>query len=139
MVLKRIVSNADGTFGVLLDMSGTIPFALTLEDKWKDNAPFESCIPSGVYDCKRIHSLKFGETFEVVKVVNRTNILFHAGNIDEDTQGCILIGEEFGELYGKTAILSSRRGFNEFMERLNGHAEFLLYIVEGLDNGKHSS
>ena len=126
LTLKRIAENEDGTFGVLID--GDTPFALTLERNWLSNKPNESCIPAGKYVCKRIISPRFGETFEITNVPGRSHILFHTGNLEEHSKGCILIGEEFGYLNGKVAVLSSRKGFKEFMDRLNGLSSFEIEI-----------
>lgn len=128
ITVKRISQTQHGTFGVILD--GLVPFALTLEDEWKDNKVGVSCIPVGTYHCKKKRFNRGGyDTFEITDVPDRTHILFHRGNTEDDTEGCILVAEEFGELNKKTAIQSSRKGFKEFMERLHGVDEFLLHIV----------
>lgn len=129
ITVKRISETGDGTFGVILD--GLIPFALTLEDVWQDNKVSVSCIPIGSYVCKRRRYNRGGyNTFEITGVPRRTHILFHRGNTEADTEGCILIAEKFGELNNKTAIQSSREGFKEFMERLQDVDEFLLHIID---------
>lgn len=124
--LIRIANDNHGTYGVLLD--GSTPFAVTLERVWRDNAPNISCIPDGIYTCKRVNSPRFGETFEVTDVPGRSHILFHKGNTEDDTQGCILVGEQFESLRGKTAVLQSGHGYVEFMSRLSGMDEFTLGI-----------
>ena len=126
----RSPSMEDGTFGMMLD--GLTPFCLTLELEWKDNEPNESCIPDGDYICKRVNSPKFGNTFEVCNVPNRTAILIHKGNIEDDSHGCIILGEQFEPLNGKNAVLSSGKAFSEFIERTNGIDEFKLSIFWGL-------
>ena len=120
----------DGTFGMML--AGSTPFCLTLELEWKLNEPNESCIPDGSYICQRINSPKFGNTFEICNVINRSHILFHKANVESDLLGCIGLGEEFGILNGKTAILASGRAFAEFMERTKGIDEFKLSIFWAL-------
>src|SRR3990170_3733275 len=122
----RSPSMEDGTFGMMLD--GLTPFCLTLELEWKLNEPNESCIPDGDYICKRVNSPKFGNTFEVCNVPNRTAILIHKGNIEDDSHGCIILGEQFEPLNGKNAVLSSGKAFSEFIERTNGIDEFKLSI-----------
>lgn len=117
-------------FGVLID--GHTPFAVTLERKWNNNIRNISCIPPGSYVCKRIESPKFGNTFEVTNVVGRKHILFHWGNLYLDSHGCIIVGEEFGELRENIAVLSSRRGFREFIKRTDGIDAFMLKITEHL-------
>jgi len=127
VLLKRLSTFSDGTFGVLLD--GVVPFAVTLERQWLDNRVNESCIPPGRYLCKRVVSPRFGDTYEVTGVKGRTHILFHKGNLDEQRRGCILVGEQFEALGGKTAILRSGKGYGEFMARLEGRDSFELNIL----------
>lgn len=124
--LKRIADIADGTFGVLF--ADEIPFAITLERKWLNNKSGESCIPTGEYTVKRIISPKFGETFEVMAVMGRAHILFHKGNIDADSHGCILVAERFDYGINKVMVGDSKGGFIEFMGRLSGENEFKLII-----------
>jgi len=128
----RCPSFEDGTFGMMLD--GKLPFCLTLERKWLNNKKGDSCIPNGIYLCKRITSPKFGNTFEITNVPNRTEILFHKGNIVDDSHGCIILGEQFEPIrtyeHGlRNGILSSGKAFDEFIERTSGLQEFNLYIL----------
>ena len=133
--LKRVADNEDATFGVLIN--GNIPFAVTLEPAWEDNKKGISCIPSGPYSCKRVKSPKFGDTFEILDVEERTHILFHKENSERNTQGCVLIAEEFGRLNGKAAVLASGRGFTEFMSILKEVDEFELIIEDNHECCKH--
>lgn len=126
--LIRVGQSARGTFGVL--RYGEIPFALTLERPWEDNAPMLSCIPAGHYVCQRVKSPKFGDTFEVVNVPNRSHILFHKGNTVEDTAGCILVAEEFSGTFDHPMLVSSERGFTEFKDLLAGRLVFDLLIYD---------
>ena len=126
MTLKRIAHAAAGTFGVLID--GDIPFAVTVERPWLNNEKGKSCIPDGVYNCMRVMSPKFGDTFEITNVTGRTHILFHKGNLSDDSHGCIIVGEQFEAVNGKPGILASAKGFGEFMERLKGMKQFVLTV-----------
>jgi hypothetical protein len=137
LTLKRFSTDNDGTYGVIL--AGTKPILLTLEESWKGNRQNESCIPSGLYTCKRVISPNFGETFEITGVVDRDDILFHPGNTEINTLGCILTGSEWGTLKaedddtGETedqaAVLESQKAFKKFMSYLQGHDQFKLWIV----------
>ena len=130
MKIKRIASRLDGTFGVLLG-DGDEPFALTLELPWRNNEVGKSCIPAGTYTCKRVLSPKFGNTFEVTNVQGRSHILFHRGNVDDDTHGCILVGEKFESWADKSvSIQASAEGFKEFLFRLEGKDEFQIEITD---------
>ena len=127
ITLKRVsTSGPDGVFGVLI--ADNIPFAVTLERPWRDNQRQVSCIPDGSYACRRVSSPKFGDTFEVTGVENRSHVLFHKGNTVDDSQGCILIGEQFEPINGKPGIAMSGKGYGEFMEMLRGRDEFRLII-----------
>lgn len=117
-----------GMYGVLINPNTNVPFALTLEQPWEDNKKFKSCIPSGVYVCQAYKSKDKGGTFVVNNVPGRSGILFHKGNTTDDTGGCILIGESFGYVKGKDGVLSSKEGFNEFMDILGDEKYFLLWI-----------
>lgn len=128
LILQRLTKNfVIPTFGVLLQ-EDQIPFALTLERPWKNNQKGISCILPGAYTCGRINSPKFGNTFQILNVFGRQEILFHKGNIQEDSHGCILIGEQFGVLTNEPAILAAKEGFEEFMRITARIDEFTLYI-----------
>jgi len=122
--LHRIADITDGIFGVLKD--DKIPFCLTLENN-------DYYIPDGTYICKRVNSPKFGNTFEITGVNNRTHILFHSGNIEEHSLGCVILGEQFETVkiknYDlKNGVLSSKMAFAEFLRRTEGINEFKLII-----------
>lgn len=128
MKLVRVSKCLTATYGVLIQ--GDIPFAVTLERPWLDNQPEVSCIPAGQYDCRKVQSPKFGETFEVMNVPGRSAILFHKGNIADQSRGCILIGEAFNPVLGKPGVTLSGQGFAEFLEITKMTDSFPLEIVE---------
>lgn len=128
MKLIRVASNSEATYGVLI--YGSTPFAVTLERPWRDNKKGESCIPKGSYQCKRVKSPKFGDTFEVTGVTGRDAILFHKGNLSDDSHGCILVGEQFDPVGGRPGITASKEGFAEFLEILASTLEFEIEIKE---------
>lgn len=128
--LIRTEVSPDGTFG-LLYVGGSQFY--TCEDDWKDNAKGESCIPAGTYTLHRTVYVKHNyETFEVTGVPNRSRILLHPGNTEEDTQGCILLGmrqgfvvvpvdEDTGAVnVKKRAVVASQEAFRRFMRPMEG-------------------
>jgi hypothetical protein len=127
--LFRLSNRADGTPGVLL--VNTAPICVTLERPWFNNQKGISCIPTGIYICSRVKSPKFGDTFEVTFVTGRSEILFHSGNIDDDSHGCILLGESFNKwTTGQVSIASSKIAFAEFMQELVEQNTFRLTISQ---------
>ena len=128
--IVRNTSTPNGTFGVMLD-GAELPVCVTLENPWIDNLPRVSCIPLGLWLCERTDSPKFGNTFRVVEPIpgGRTHILFHKGNTEFDTSGCILLGSSFGHLSGIPAILQSNPAFNHFMGLVKDVDKFELAII----------
>ena len=132
--LTRFAETPDGVLGRLG------PF-YTLEEENLRNRPNVSCIPAGVYRCVRTRYHAGGyDTYEVTGVPGRSRILIHAGNTEEDTEGCILVGmrlgvltvrdEDGGGMRPKLAVLDSRRALEALMARLAGVPEFTLVIEE---------
>jgi len=121
-------TEAYGTFGVLKIQKEV--FCVTLEPADRLNKVSVSLIPAQQYLIKRHQSPRYGETFKVQDVTDRTAILFHPGNIVAHTQGCILLGQYFGKLRDNRAILNSGNTFREFMRRLEGHNVAHLTIKE---------
>jgi len=127
--LARIGSHPEeGVFGVLV-LSGR-PICVTLEPYHRDNNQNISCIPTGNYICQKVKSLRYGVTFHIKEISGRTDVLFHSGNRDNDSRGCVILGEEFGTLFGDWAVMGSKRAHNEFMKRLEEEKEFMLTITE---------
>jgi hypothetical protein len=142
--LVRFLFSDHGTFGTLEwtgaeSRAGLVLF--TCEEEWRDNAPSISCIPSSEYEMVRVVSPRFGETYEIVGVPGRDAILFHAGNTEEDTRGCVLTGmalgvvrvaldEERGVAAKKLAVLRSKAAHEQFMKLMGGVARATITIEE---------
>ncbi len=138
--LVRVAVHEDGGFGVLKHRG--LPFVVTLERTFGDPLPpFDATrervaeglrivIPPGEYQCRRTMFRKGGyPTYEVL-VPGHDRVLFHIGNLEEDSTGCILVGLQFGPVGGKPGVLLSRLGFREFMKRAAGRPEFQLRVQE---------
>lgn len=127
--IDRFIPTEDGVIGVLEPL-----LLFTLEPELRANQRNISAIPAGVYLCQRTIYHRHGfATFEITGVPNRSRILFHPGNTEEDTEGCILVGGSLGALGNsgqrKLAVLSSRVAFQRLMNYLEGEDVFELEIV----------
>jgi hypothetical protein len=98
------------------------PIAVSLEHTFEDGRPV---IAAGEYWCTRDYYHKGGyETFEI-QVVGHDRVLFHIGNTEMDSRGCVLVGERFG----KDGVLDSRSGFAEFMRLTSGLPAFKMRVT----------
>lgn len=95
--IVRLSDNGKQTLGRGFVFSGIhkIFEFTTLELPWKNNEKRISCIPPGAYNVNKRISPKFGQSFHIKDVENRSYILIHAGNYNDDTLGCILVGDGF--------------------------------------------
>lgn len=128
ITLRRVAFSDHCVQGVLVYQNRAL--LLTLEDAWRDNLPEVSCIPPGRYRCARHSSIKFPNTWRLEDVPGRSAILLHAGNTDEDTRGCILVGRRFGDMSGIPAVLESQAAMDQLRYVTRGWKEFELTIEE---------
>ena len=92
----------------------------SIERPWLDNAPNVSCIPVGEYEMGWRESPRFGETWHVKDVPDRTHILIHVANFSKDVQGCIGLGMD---LMGDTvAVSESKKAVSRFEDLTRGSA-----------------
>ena len=103
----RFNKGEDSTNGILFDVTDERKFlCYTLEDESREEKVYgETCIPEGEYKVKfrneggyhAKYSKRFADVhmgmLEVCDVPNFKYILLHCGNTDEDTAGCLLLGD----------------------------------------------
>lgn len=122
--LRRKQYGATGVFGLMGDL-------VTLEHAYPEGLGFRAKIPVGIYECIRgqhcLHGMSESfETFEVTGVPQHTGILFHWGNWNRDSEGCILLGEaQVGDM-----VTYSRRAFLKFMDLQRDSKAFKLTVFE---------
>ena len=120
--LIRTECNLNGIFGFIMICDHF--FCYTLEHSYEG----KSKVPTGLYTCTRgNHILKSGksiETFEVMNVPGHSGILFHYGNYNSDSDGCILLG------YSETPLMvkDSCDAFQGFMKEFDGIDSFTLMV-----------
>jgi hypothetical protein len=103
----RFNKGKDSTNGILFDITNERKFlCYTLEDESRTEKVWgETCIPEGEYTLglrtvgglharysKRFADIHMG-MLHVLDVPNFKYILIHCGNTDEDTAGCLLLGD----------------------------------------------
>lgn len=131
LLLKRNSFDESGVFGVLSNNDESETIAITLEHAYESsNGIYIPKIPDGSYVCVRgthqlIHMKNPFETFEITNIHGHTNILFHVGNVNEDSEGCVLLGKE----RQGSSITESRLAFSDFMNRQQDLDSFNITIV----------
>ena len=131
LTLTRDDFRPDGIFGSLIFDGDPGRFCVTLEHSY-DGQPK---VRPGTYTCIRgTHSLHNGipfKTFEITGVKGHGGILFHAGNFNRDSEGCVLIGNTIASdpNTGDEMITGSKAEFKQFMARLEGIDEFQLAVI----------
>ena len=129
--LRRTAFHEDGIFSDFEFDDAPGRFCVTLEHSY-DCKPK---LPAGIYTCVRgTHALHNGipfETFEITGVAGHKGILFHAGNFNRDSEGCVLIGKDIvvDPNSGDEMVTGSKAEFKEFMDRLDGVQSFQLEVV----------
>lgn len=138
----------EATPGVLRDSHG-VEISKTLErpnlennrDNPKTKENESSCIPEGVYLCKRYSSPKYPSTWEVIGVSGRSKILFHPANTVDELLGCIAPVSKIVDAWelhpkNKNKIKADKRWFGESsktafekLKKFIGDEDFMLSIT----------
>lgn len=87
----------EATIGIIIDQESGKHICRTLErpdlNNQRDNKATKenesSCIPEGIYVCKKYSSPKYPDTWEITGVPNRDRILFHSANYVHQLLGCV--------------------------------------------------
>ena len=93
-------------------------YCFTLQPDSNDAERFY--IPDGNYIARRFKGNKWKDTFEIVRegsngVDGHKYLLFHSGNIEKHSEGCIMLGETIGKLEGVREVLNSGATFQKFL------------------------
>ena len=128
LTLQRVNDEHQCTLGVIYNQRGDI-LCFTLENPWHDNRRNISCIPEGDYEVKPYSSPKYREVWELQNVKDRSKILIHAGNFEEDTHGCILVGRAIKDYNGQKMITNSQLTLNKLREEIGVNNSFTLEVV----------
>ena len=140
LILTRTDRRDDGIFSELTHEDGEL-VAYALEHSYFSGAMFEPKIPLGDYKCKRgthqLHGMDHTfETFEVMGVKDHSGILFHWGNYNKDSAGCILLGTDIVKS-DPWMVTESRKAFNKFMLLLDGEDSFDLAVNASTEGMKY--
>lgn len=122
----------DGVFSTLFRNGEK--FCLTLEHAFEDGDGnlYPKLKRGATYKCVRgIHQLARGPkfpTFEITGVPGHSGILFHVGNFNKDSDGCVLMGKRLHVENSEHWIDDSHVSFTAFLKALEEVDEFDLTV-----------
>jgi hypothetical protein len=122
VILQRAGKGPRGMFGVMFDDGAKI-FFTTVENP-------DKLIPAGTYTVGRDASPKRGGkiVFELVRVPKRSDIQLHSGADRDDTVGCIVVGQGFGEGDNGAIVTNSRAAIRRLERFMANHKTFTLVV-----------
>ncbi len=125
IIVERFLFEKDCTVGRLY-IDG-IMSCFTIEDEMRTiKVKGETAIPYGVYNLGMRFSPKFSHKFNhemlwVKDVPGFEYVLIHWGNTDDDTDGCLLVGDKIGIVDGQTAVLNSVKTYSTIYPIIASH------------------
>lgn len=130
ITILRKHATDDCTIGELY-IDGTF-FCFTLEDEIREvKVKDETAIPAGLYNIKINYSPKFKEFMPLIEdVPGFDGIRIHAGNNDDETSGCILVGMSVS--LKDCRLVRSRAAYDNLMVMLDGESDATIEIINNI-------
>lgn len=126
LILKRIAYKPTYTIGrfyingkyfcdTIEDKDRNLTSNMTLEDISKIKVKGQTAIPKGTYKVNITYSPRFKKDMPLIEnVIGFGGIRIHSGNTAEDTEGCIIVGEN--KVVGK--VINSKETYNKLFSIL---------------------
>lgn len=126
LILKRIAYKPTYTIGrfyingkyfcdTIEDKDRNLTSNMTLEDISKIKVKGQTAIPKGTYKVNITYSPRFKKDMPLIEnVIGFDGIRIHSGNTAEDTEGCIIVGEN--KVVGK--VINSKETYNKLFSIL---------------------
>lgn len=143
IIVSRFVSDSDATLS-LVSVDGEF-ICFGLEDEYRETkVPGETRVPAGEYPVRMrreggFHSRyanKFGTFHQgmlhIQDIPDFEYVLIHIGNSDEDTAGCLLLGEN-ANTSGELRITSSTSAYKKFYKLVKDAAIAGELMIEFVD------
>ena len=153
----RFSSQNDSTLGLLFDVTNSRKFlCFTLEDEARDTKIMaETRIPEGIYELKLRtvggfhgrYSKKYGSwhkgMIHVQNVPNFRYILWHTGNTDGHTAGCLLLGDTSQQNINKEGFIGAstaayKRVYPKIADAILSGKQVRVRYIDFDDNIRHS-
>lgn len=142
-VLQRYSDDNDSTLGLIFKRISSQGkdklhfFCDSLEDEFRDEKIMHKTrIPAGTYELKILkadtpltikHRKSYGEWFkyhiEITGIPNFTGVYVHAGNTDDHTSGCVLLGYGSQKINGVQSINNSKLAVKDWYAQVYDHLD----------------
>ena len=86
-----------------------------LERPWLNNAPFDSCIPDGLYDVLPDEEGRYRGHPEIIGVSGRSEIIIHAANRVNEIEGCLAPGTGYAMDGVEPYVTESRLAYGKLL------------------------
>lgn len=131
VLIQRLSQDDTQTVGNILILgAGQIQQYCSLELPWRNNQPFESCIPAGKYRAIKYVHPKRKNSLVLFDVPGRTDIMMHVANFSKQLSGCIAPGVGFKDIDqdGHLDVVESRVAMDMIYDTLPGN--FIIEITK---------
>lgn len=140
--LERFLSDENATVGKLYADGEFVCY--TLEDEKREvKVKGETRIPAGTYDVKKREVLSgltkkyrekydfFDYHYQLQNVPNFNYVYIHMGNYETNTDGCILVGSDYGEHKDTYAVWNSGATFEKVYKMMeNAGSPISIEVVD---------
>ena len=138
--IRRPSNSPQGILGTFQEKGKSGIYCRSLELPWRDNQPFKSCIPPGLYRCIWNYSPTFKRNmYLVLGVPQRSGIRMHpgsyAGSEDHGYKsnflGCFSLGLRpfWDSKYNQMALSGTYAAMSKFERYMEGQ-DFMLEIIQ---------
>lgn len=147
IIVNRITSDTDATISTVSVDDSFICFGL--EDEHRNvKVKSETRIPAGTYNIGIRHEGGFHNRYKkrfsdshkgmlhILNVPGFEYILIHCGNTDDDTGGCLLVGEGANTIKGNMSITGSVRAYKKLYPKVVNAAIMGRLHITFKDNDK---
>lgn len=117
--LSRFEQGKAFTKGYIVDKN--LKLCCTIEPGWnwnmKDNPATKeneaSCIPEGMYLCKKYSGTEFKNVWEITGVAGKSGVLIHNGNYAIQSKSCVIVGDKHMDEKGIPIVNNSVNTLNK--------------------------
>lgn len=124
--ISRLYIDGERFCDVLEDVDRGLDDSMSEEEILKKKVKGKTAIPTGVYPLKITYSPKYKRMMPLVEnVKGYSGIRLHSGNRPEDTEGCLLVGEN--KVVGQ--VINSRATYNKLFKILSETKERIIIEI----------